>query len=183
MEITKTTCLVNHPKAAELFDQLQTPLKELIETVSPNACLVADVKTDEDRSWKLHFCICDDWCHIHQCFNPDELGTGRQTWEVLEQKLAEFLQTPRNVLFKIRNGTFANDDLTQLRLSLNQIPDIAHKGLKIQNQFEFVSCSAFVPAAALCISDFSLQVDASVADQVQKALEDNGFEVENKTLL
>jgi hypothetical protein len=183
MEITPTTCLVGHPKAAELFEQLQMPLKEIIEAVSPAACLVVDVKIDEDRSWKLHFCVCDDWCHTHHSFSPDELRTGRQAWEVLEERLAEFLQTSRNVLFKIRNGTFANDDLTQLRLSLNQIPDIVHKGLKIQNQFEFVSCSAFVPAAALCISDFSLQVDASVADQVQKALEDNGFEVENKTLL
>ncbi|HTV48857.1 MAG TPA: hypothetical protein VMG59_10490 [Phycisphaerae bacterium] len=183
MEITQTTCLMAHPEAVELFEQLQTPLREIIEAVSPDAHLVADVKNASDHSWTLHFCLCDDWCHTHESINPGECIAGPKTREMLETKLSEFLLTPRNVLFKMRDGTFANDDLTQLRLKLNQIPNIVRKNLKIQNHFEFVACGPQVAAACLHISNFTLQVDASVADQVQKALEDNGFEIETKSLL
>ena len=96
---------------------------------------------------------------------------------MLAGKLRGFLDAPRRIAFKIQPGTYPGDSLTNLRLTLNEIPGMPAKGLKLQTDVEFIPCSAVVAGTCFKINDFILEVDASVRDEVSAALERQGFEI------
>ncbi len=178
MDIYRTARASASAKAQPYLDELDPLVAQYVDAISPDALAVWDIRRHDDGPCSLHLCLCDDWSHTHCEFDRADLNPATNLRLLVENKLSTFAGLHRRVLFKVRDGTFANDDLSRLRETLNSIADIGHKGLKIENRFEYVPCNAFVPATAFKITDFTLEVDASAAGSVAEALRVNGFEIQ-----
>jgi hypothetical protein len=183
MQIFRTSRLSATAGAGDFVDQVEPILRQAVEPVSSAAMAVWDVRQLTDGRNLYHLCLHDAWSHIHQHFSAEEIAPDMPLPRLVWEKLALFLSCARRVRFSIHEGTFATEALANLRLALNQIPGIGHKGLKIQNQCEIIPCNAFVPATAMRLTEFSLEVDASVADLVAHALRDCGFQVQSRTVI
>ncbi len=183
MQIFKTGRLSGTPGADEFVDRLEPILLRAVEPISADAMAVWDVRQLTDGRNLYHLCLHDVWSHVHQHFSAEEISPDMPVERLVFEKLSLFLCTVRRVVFTVREGTFATDALANLRIALNQIHGIGYKGLKIQNQCEIVPCSAFVPATAMRLTEFSLEVDASAADAVALALRDCGFQVESRSIV
>ncbi len=183
MQIFRTRRLAAIPGAGEFVDQIDPILQRAVEPVSAQAVAVWDVRELADGRNLYHLCLHDPWAHVHQHFSAEEISPDMPRDRLVFEKLALFLSTARRVSFSINEGTFPTEALANLRLAINQIPGIGHKGLKIQNQCEIIPCTAYVPATAMRLTEFSLEVDASAADAVALALQDSGFQVESRSVL
>jgi hypothetical protein len=183
MQIFRTGRLTTTPSAGDFVDELDPILQRAVTPLSPQAVAVWDVRQLADGRNLYHLCLHDPWAHVHQHFSREEISADMPIDRLITEKLALFLSTPRRVVFSIHEGRFPTEALADLRLALNQIPGIGHKGLKIQNQCEIIPCNAFVPATAMRLTDFSLEVDASAADAVALALQESGFDVESRSIL
>ena len=183
MQIYRTSRLAATAGAEKFVDLLEPILRRAVEPVSSEAVAVWDVRQLTDGRNLYHLCLHDVWSHVHQHFSAEEIAPDMPMERLVYEKLALFLSSARRVRFSIKEGTFATEALANLRLALNQIPGIGHKGLKIQNQCEIIPCSAFVPATAMRLTEFSLEVDASAADAVAYALRDSGFQVQSRTVI
>ncbi len=178
MQVELTARLSACPAAARLADEMAVALRALIESRSASALAICDVEKP-DQQWRLRVCISDKWSHVHLRMEQAEAANPGSMQAALAGKLKEFLAAGRRVAFKIRPGTYPGDSLTNLRLTLNTIPGMAAKGLKLQTDVEFIPCTAVVSGTCFKINDFLLEVDASVRDEVTAALERQGFEVES----
>ena len=183
MQIYRTNRLAATAGAEKFVDLLEPILRRAVEPVSSEAVAVWDVRQLTDGRNLYHLCLHDVWSHVHQHFSAEEIAPDMPMERLVYEKLALFLSSARRVSFSMKEGTFATEALANLRLALNQIPGIGHKGLKIQNQCEIIPCSAFVPATAMRLTEFSLEVDASAADAVAYALQDSGFQVQSRTVI
>ncbi len=183
MQIFRTSRLAGSEGAGDFVDLLDPILQRAVEPVSSQAVAVWDVRQLTDGRNLYHLCLHDAWSHIHQHFSAEEIAPDMPMQRLVVEKLALFLSSPRRVHFSIRAGTFNTEALAHLRLALNQIPGIGHKGLKIQNKCEIIPCTAYVPATAMSLTDFSLEVDASAADAVALALQACGFQVASRTVV
>jgi len=183
MQIYRTSRLTATAGAEHFVNLLEPVLRRFVEPVSSDAIAVWDVRQLTDGRNLYHLCLHDAWSHIHQHFSAEEISPDMPIHRLVVEKLALFLSSARRVRFTINEGTFATEALANLRLALNQIPGIGHKGLKIQNQCEIIPCSAFVPATAMRLTEFSLEVDVSAADAVATALQDSGFRVESREVV
>gem|GEM_PF-2452894 len=169
--------------AQPLLDRLDPVVADFVDAISPDALAVWDIRQHENAPCSVHLCLCDDWSHIHCEFRRDELPPPSDIHLLIASKLAAFKGVQRRILFKVCDGTFAHDDLTHLRQTLNMIPSIAYRGLKVENRCEFVPCNAYVPATAFHVTDFTLEVDAAAGADVADALKSNGFEIQYRTTL
>ncbi len=179
MQVQQTTRLGACPAAAKLAAELTAALHEILDTGCPSALAICDVEKPDQQHWRLRVCVSDKWSHVHlrvEQASPADLAAIRVA---LAGKLKDFRAARRRVAFKIRPGTYPGDSLTNLRLTLNTIPGMASKGLKLQTDVEFIPCTAVVSGTCFKINDFLLEVDASVCDEVTAALERQGFEVES----
>jgi hypothetical protein len=183
MQIFRTSRLAATAGAGAFVDLLDPILRGAVEPISSQAVAVWDVRQLTDGRNLYHLCLHDAWSHIHQHFSQEEISPDMPKERLVPEKLALFLASARRVHFSIRSGTFDTETLANLRLALNQIPGIGHKGLKIQNKCEIIPCTAYVPATAMSLTDFSLEVDASAADAVALALQDCGFQVASRTVV
>ncbi len=183
MDIYRTARASASANAQPFLDRLDPIVAEFVDAISPDALAVWDIRQHENGPCSLHLCLCDDWAHTHCEFRRDEMPPESDLHSLLARKLATFTAARRRVLFKVRDGTCAHDDLTHLRQTLNMIPGIAQRGLKVENRCEFVPCNAYVPATAFRVTDFTLEVDASAAADVADALRSNGFEIEHRSYL
>ena len=181
MDIYRTARASASAPAQPLLDRLDPIVAEYVDGISPDALAVWDIRRHDAGTCSLHLCLCDDWAHVHCEFRRDEMPPDSDLHSLIARKLATFTDPQRRVLFKVRAGTFAHDDLTHLRQSLNLIPGIAHRGLKVENRCEFIPCNAYVPATAFRVTDFTLEVDAAAAGNVADALRSNGFEIESRS--
>jgi hypothetical protein len=181
MQTFRTSRLSSTPGAGEFVDRLEPILNTVVNPISPDAVAVWDVRPLTDGRSLYHLCLHDAWSHVHQHFAPEEISPEMPIERLVVEKLALFLSTARRVVFVIRDDTFASEDLANLRLAINQIPDIGHKGLKIQNQCEVIPCNELVATTAMRLTNFTLTVDASAAAAVAAVLSNNGFEVESQS--
>ena len=178
MKLFLTSRLQTQPQAIDFVQQLNPILERIVSAHSPEAVGVWDVRQLPDGSNLYHFCLHDAWAHLHQHFSPDELSSQLSPETLIEEKLALFLSARRRVQFQIRSGTFATEELTNLRLRLNRIPDINRKSLEIKNSIAFAICSAFVSTSAFDTREFTIAVDASAEAPVRAVIEQSGFVIE-----
>ncbi len=183
MQIFRTSRLNATAGAGVFVDRLEPILKRAVEPVSPESVAVWDVRQLADGRNLYHLCLHDAWSHVHQHFSAEEISPDMPIDRLVFEKLALFLSSARRVSFRMREGTFGTETMANLRSALNAIPGIGHKGLKIQNRCEIVPCNDFLPATAMRLTDFSLEVEASAADAVAHALENTGFQVESRSVL
>jgi hypothetical protein len=183
MDIYRTARASASAKAEPFLDRLDPVVAAFVDAISPDALAVWDIRQHDNGPCSLHLCLCDGWRHVHCEFRRDEMPPDSNLQPLVTRKLATFTDAHRRILFKLRDATCAHDDLTNLRQALNMIPDIAHRGLKVENRCEFVPCNAYVPATAFRVTDFTLEVDAVAAADVADALRSNGFEIEYRTHL
>ena len=181
MDIYRTARASASANAQPFLDQLDPVVADYVDAISPDALAVWDIRRYDGGPCSLHLCLCDAWAHVHCEFRRDEITSDSDLHPLIARKLATFTDSRRRVLFKVRDGTFAHDDLTHLRQALNLIPGIAHRGLRIENRCEFIPCNTYVPATAFRVTDFTLEVDAAAAGDVADVLRSNGFEIESRS--
>ena len=181
MDIYRTARASASANAQPFLDQLDPVVADYVDAISPDALAVWDIRRHDGGPCSLHLCLCDAWAHVHCEFRRDEITSDSDLHPLIARKLATFTDSRRRVLFKVRDGTFAHDDLTHLRQALNLIPGIAHRGLRIENRCEFIPCNTYVPATAFRVTDFTLEVDAAAAGDVADVLRSNGFEIESRS--
>ncbi len=179
MELFLTSRLQTDPGAVAFVRCLNPVVERMISEYSPHAVGVWDVRKGPDGNNLFHFCLHDSWSHLHQHFSPDEISTELPLEKLLREKLALFIATPRRVRFAVRPGTFATEELTNLRLRLNQIPDINRKRLELKNSIAFALCTAYVATSAFETRKFTISVDASAEEAVKRVIEQSGFEIES----
>ena len=179
MQVDQTARLRACAAAAQLADKMSLVLRQCIEPCCPAALAICDVEKPDEQQWRLRVCVSDKWSHVHLRVEQDEAADPAAIQNTLAAKLKSFLAVQRRIAFKIRPGTYPGDSLTNLRLTLNTIPGMASKGLKLQTDVEFIPCTAVVSGTCFKINDFLLEVEASVRDEVEAALERQGFEVDS----
>lgn len=179
MNLFLTSRLQAQPAAAAFAHRLNPAIDRIISAHSPNAVGVWDVRQLPDGQNLYHFCLHDAWSHLHQHFSPDEISETMPVDKLIEEKFALFIATPRRVRFVIQSGTFATEELTNLRLRLNRIPGINRKSLEIKNSIAFAICSAYVATSSFDTREFTISVDASCEQTVKQGIEQSGFAIES----
>ncbi len=183
MQVFRTSRLAATAGAGNFVDLLDPILRGVVEPISDQAVAVWDVRQLTDGRNLYHLCLHDAWSHVHQHFSQEEISPDMPRERLVSEKLALFIASPRRINFSMRSGTFDTEALANLRMALNQIPGIGHKGLTIQNKCEIIPCTAYLPATAMSLTDFSLEVDVSAADAVALALQACGFRVASRTVV
>ncbi len=179
MNLFLTSRLQAQPAAAAFAHQLNPTIDRIISLLSPKAVGVWDVRQLPDGRNLYHFCLHDAWSHLHQHFSPDEISESMPMEKLIEEKLALFIAAPRRVRFVIQSGTFATEELTNLRLRLNRIPGINRKSLEIKNSIAFAVCTAYVATSAFDTREFTISADASCEQAVKQSIEQSGFAIES----
>ncbi len=179
MDLFLTSRLQAQPAAAAFARRLNPAIDRIISPLSPNAVGVWDVRQLPDGHNLYHFCLHDAWSHLHQHFSPEEISENMPVEKLIEEKLALFTGTPRRVRFKIQSGTFATEELTNLRLRLNRVPGINRKSLEIKNSIAFAVCTAYIATSAFDTREFTISADASCEQAVKQCIEQSGFAIES----
>lgn len=178
MVIEYTTALEQQPEVMEQIRHVGGGLNDLLARHSPNTRALWDIQ-DKDGRRVLTLALSDPWGYASEEFALADLRSS----EAMSKRLVSLVAELRNSAWKERieiRDTFATaEKLDVLRKQLCLLPDISRKGLKLHNQIRLVP----ERADGFLLTDFAVEVDASVADQVRAVLLDCGFVLREEPLL
>ncbi len=97
----------------------------------------------------------------------------------LHDLIGELISSSRRERIEIRDVFATAEQLDVFRRHLGQIPDIAHKGLKLHNQVRFLP----EHPDRFLLTDFAVEVDATAADAVREVIRGSGFILRDEPLL
>jgi hypothetical protein len=140
-------------------------LGKLLDQHAPSASALWDLRERDSRPVPM-LALSDPWGYASADFAPDELASSERLHRRLLDLIGELTSSARRERIEIRDVFATAGQLDRFRQDLGQIPDIAHKGLKLHNKVRFLP----EHPDRFLLTDFAVEVDASIADAVRDAI-------------
>jgi hypothetical protein len=165
-------------EANEALSRLVTQIDPLVEEMLPATASALWDLQHEPRPL-LILALSDPFGFATGRFAPEELGNRGQVRDRIHDLVAELVYSVRRERLEIRDAFATSEQIANFQLALNGIPNIADKRLRLFNNIRMLPDQ---PGSFL-ITDFAVEVDGDVANQVRDAIRSSGFNLRGPPLL
>lgn len=138
-----------------------------------------DLREDDLKRSYLTLALSDPFGYAAANFVPVELESSEHMRGRFHELLGELVYSARRVRIPIRDAFASIQQIADLQQRLNAIPKIAEKKPKLYNRMQL---SPENPRQFL-ITDFAIEVDGDVAEQVKEVIRNSGFNLRGDPLL
>jgi hypothetical protein len=174
MPIGQTPTLQANPALSQLVRETDPLLQE---NLPPTASALWDLRPDSHPL--LVLALSDLFGYTAGRFDPDELPNQGLLRRRFYDLVGELVYSVRRTRIEIRDAFASSEQIASFQGCVNAIPDIARKRLRLFNNIRMLPDR---PGSFL-ITDFAIEVDEDVADNVREAVRASGFNLRDDPLL
>lgn len=167
---------LNKSEFADQVHQCDAFLDKLLPSI---ARAYWDLRTDERGRPLLVLGLSDPFGYASADFAPDEIQSSDNLHRRIDQLVSELIQSARRQRIEIRDAFVTPQQIEDFRNRLNSIPEIAKKGVKLYNRLQMAPSTS----DRMLLTEFAVEVDADIAEQVKQVVRDSGFNLQGEPIL
>jgi len=166
-------------RGSEFADRVRQCDAVLNELLPRAARAYWDLGADERGRPLLVLGLSDPFGYASADFAPVEVEPSDHLRCRVHELVGELIQSARRQRIEIRDAFETPYQIEDFRNRLNSIPEIASKGVKLYNRLQMAPSTS----DRMLLSEFAVEVDADIAEQVEQVVRDSGFNLRGDPIL